>query len=260
MSLQLLDKVRKINKLLHNSETSTFIFNDICEVLAETLSSNVIVISKKGKVLGLGKTAGIRKIQSMLADETGEMIDSVLNERLLEILSTKENVGLGTLGFECKEKDTYFALIEPLMIAGARLGTLFSYRDTEAYDIDDIILSEYGTTVIALEMVRSLDEESAEAERQKKIVKAAFELLASSEIDAVINIFEELDGKEGLLVASKVADRAGITRSVIVTALRKLESAGIIESKSSGMKGTYIKIRNEYLLDELEILKKKNNS
>ena len=146
------------------------------------------------------------------------------------------------------------------MIAGARLGTLFSYRDTDAYDIDDIILSEYGTTVIALEMVRSLDEESAEADRQKKIVKSAFELLASSEIDAVINIFEELDGKEGLLVASKVADRAGITRSVIVTALRKLESAGIIESKSSGMKGTYIKIRNDYLLDELEILKKANNS
>ena len=182
MSLQLLDKIRRINKLLHNSETSTFIFNDICEVLAETLTSNVIVISKKGKVLGLGSTAGIRKIQSMLGDETGEMIDSVLNERLLEILSTKENVGLETLGFECKEKDTYFALIEPLMIAGARLGTLFSYRDTEAYNIDDIILSEYGTTVISLEMVRSLDEESAEADRQKKIVKSEIiKLRVSSE-------------------------------------------------------------------------------
>ena len=41
---------------------------------------------------------------------------------------------------------------------------------------------------------------------------------------------------EGLLVASKIADRVGITRSVIVNALRKFESAGLIETKSLGMK------------------------
>ncbi len=40
-----------------------------------------------------------------------------------------------------------------------------------------------------------------------------------------------------VIVASKVADRVGITRSVIVNALRKLESAGVIESRSLGMKG-----------------------
>lgn len=34
----------------------------------------------------------------------------------------------------------------------------------------------------------------------------------------------------------------GITRSVIVNALRKFESAGVIDCKSSGMKGTYIKL------------------
>ena len=39
-----------------------------------------------------------------------------------------------------------------------------------------------------------------------------------------------------MLVASKVADKVGITRSVIVNALRKFESAGIIESRSLGLK------------------------
>ena len=43
-----------------------------------------------------------------------------------------------------------------------------------------------------------------------------------------------MDGKEGILVASKIADRVGITRSVIVNALRKFESAGVIESRSYG--------------------------
>ena len=71
-------------------------------------------------------------------------------------------------------------------------------------------------------------------------------------MDAVRYIFEEMTGKEGILVASKIADRVGITRSVIVNALRKLESAGVIESRSSGMKGTYIKIKNDLIREEIE--------
>ena len=52
-------------------------------------------------------------------------------------------------------------------------------------------------------------------------------------------------------MASKIADRVGITRSVIVNALRKLESAGVIESRSSGMKGTYIKVKNDLIRTEI---------
>lgn len=33
MSVQLLDKTRKINKLLHNNNSSKVVFNDICAVL-----------------------------------------------------------------------------------------------------------------------------------------------------------------------------------------------------------------------------------
>ena len=74
-------------------------------------------------------------------------------------------------------------------------------------------------------------------------------------MEAIEHIFDDLEGTEGLLVASRIADRYGITRSVIVNALRKLESAGVIETRSLGMKGTYIKILNDRLLDELEKVK-----
>ncbi len=50
-SVQLLDKTRKIGKLLHNNNSSKVVFNDICSVLREILASNVLVISRKGKVL-----------------------------------------------------------------------------------------------------------------------------------------------------------------------------------------------------------------
>ena len=85
----------------------------------------------------------------------------------------------------------------------------------------------------------------------------AINSLSYSELEAIEHIFEELDGSEGLLVASKIADRVGITRSVIVNALRKLESAGVIESRSLGMKGTYIKVLNDKFLTSLAEIKMK---
>lgn len=255
MSVQLLDKTRKINKLLHNTSTSKVVFNDICNVLVETLSSNILVISKKGKVLGVGKCSGVDELSEMITGEIGSFVDHLLNERFLGVLSTKENVNLTTLGFTGPGVDEYTAIINPIDIAGERLGTVFCYRSASAYNIEDIIVSEYGTTVVGLEMMRSVDEENAEESRKRQVVKSAFSTLSFSELEAIIHIFEELDGNEGILVASKIADRVGITRSVIVNALRKFESAGVIESRSSGMKGTYIKVLNEYIFDELDEIK-----
>ena len=106
-----------------------------------------------------------------------------------------------------------------------------------------------------MEILREKAEEIEEEARSKAVVQMAISSLSYSELEAIEHIFEELDGKEGLLVASKIADRVGITRSVIVNALRKLESAGVIESRSLGMKGTYIKVLNDKFLIELEKLK-----
>ncbi len=254
MSVQLLDKTRKIGKLLHNNNSSKVVFNDICSVLTEILDSSILVISKKGKALGLSHADGTKDLTELIVDKVGGFIDPMLNERLLGILSTKENVNLETLGFEKDDIHRYAAIITPIDIAGERLGTLFVYRYDKQYDIDDIILSEYGTTVVGLEMMRSVNEENAEESRKKRIVKSAINTLSFSEQEAIVHIFEELDGNEGILVASRIADRVGITRSVIVNALRKFESAGVIESRSSGMKGTYIKVLNDAVFDELKKL------
>lgn len=250
-SVQLLDRTRKIGKLLHNNNSSKVVFNDICKVMREILVSNVLVISRKGKILGVATSDRNEVIAELLKNEVGSFIDPLLNKRLLSVLSTKENVNLATLGFENQVFMKFAAVVSPIEIAGERLGTLFLYRHGDMYDIDDIILCEYGTTVVGLEMLRSVSEESAEESRKIAVVKSAIGTLSYSETQAIVHIFQELNGMEGVLVASKIADRAGITRSVIVNALRKFESAGIIESRSSGMKGTYIKVRNDVVFEEV---------
>ena len=236
MSVQLLDKTRKINKLLHNNNSSKVVFNDICAVLTEILDSNVLVVSKKGKILGVSKCDHVREIHELITEAVGSHLE--------------------TLGFSADAVEGCQAIITPIDIAGERLGTLFIYKQDATYSIDDIILSEYGTAVVGLEMLRSVNEESAEETRKEHVVQAPISTLSFSELEAIIHIFKELNGTEGILVASKVADRVGITRSVIVNALRKFESAGVIESRSSGMKGTYIKVLNDYVFTELERIEK----
>ena len=254
MSVQLLDKTRKINKLLHNNNSSKVVFNDICAVLTEILDSNVLVVSKKGKILGVSKSNKVREISELITESVGSHIDNMLNERLLGVLSTKENVNLLTLGFSGGSERKFKALIAPVDIAGERLGTLFIYKCVADYDIDDIILCEYGATVVGLEMMSSVNNENAEDERKKKIVKSAIKTLSASELQAVKAVFAHMDGIDGILVASRIADDTGITRSVIVSALKKFDSAGVISTKSSGMKGTKIKVLNEVVYDELKKL------
>jgi len=254
MSIQLLDKTRKINKLLHNNHSHRVEFNDICEVLSGVLNSNILVISTKGKLLGTAYYRGIDVITEMVSNNVGGYVDPMLNERLLGILSTKENVNLLTLGFTSDNSRQFQALVAPIDISGERLGTLFMYKSDSTYEIEDIILCEYGTTVVGLGMMSSVNEENAEEERKLQIVKSAFGTLSTTETQAIKCVLKELDGMEGTLVASKIADNVGITRSVIVNALKKFESAGVIETKSSGMKGTYIKVVNEVVFDQLKKL------
>ena len=125
-SVQLLDKTRKIGKLLHNTNSSKVVFSDICKVIRDIVSSNVLVISKKGKVLGVGKCEGVEELKELVEGTVGGFVDPMLNERLLGVLSTKENVNLATLGFESPDIRKFQAVITPIEIAGERLGNVCS--------------------------------------------------------------------------------------------------------------------------------------
>ena len=246
MSLELLDKTRKINHLLINQQSDKVDFIDFCKVLSDELNVNVLLVSRKGKILGHKEKKHIEPISQFRNARRGGYIDEAIQSRLMSVLSTKENANLLTLGFDAANSDTYQVMISPVCMAGKRLGTLFVYRQKPAFSIDDIILTEYGTTVIGLAMQSAESEESSEEHHREQDVQAALKTLSRLEAQAMVYVLNELDGeKKGILVASRLADKVGITRSVIVNALKKCESAGLIETKSSGMKGTNISIMND---------------
>jgi transcriptional pleiotropic repressor len=105
-------------------------------------------------------------------------------------------------------------------------------------------------SIIVLEKARA--SQKIKDESVKKI-QIAIDALSYSEVQAAKRILNNIENDEGYVVASKIADEFEITRSIIVNALRKLESAGLLKSKSLGMKGTHIKIINKDLKKILNI-------
>ena len=255
----LLEKTRKINRLLQRSENVEY--DGISRVLSNVLGANVYITNKKGKIFGY----------AFIDDfECDLMVDKVINQGefpkhyvnwLLKLDETSSNLRskTGMCAFSDTDTKCMFngknTTIVPIYGVGERIGTLIVAKFDEEFTDDDLLLAEYGATVVGMEMLRDHTQKIEIEARKKATVQIALATLSYSEVEAAINILGELNGTEGLLVASKIADRVGITRSVIVNALRKFESAGVIESKSLGMKGTYIKVLNEHLLEEVQKLK-----
>ena len=144
----------------------------------------------------------------------------------MNILSIKENVNLLVMGLDWDRADECQAMAAPVIMSGKRLGTLFIYRYGRQFTIDDIILAEYGTTVIGLAMQSAESEEFSEEHRKEMDIKAAVKTLSRLEAQAMVYVLDELGGaRDGVLVTSRLADKVGITRSVIVNALKKCEEA-----------------------------------
>ena len=222
----LLEKTRQVNELLQKNNLfdvqAELPYNKMAMILGDILESNAYIISSSGDLLGYT-----------------EKLD-VNNARIKNMFKEK------------KFPQGYTEAIVPLYGAGKRLGTIILARVEKSFNEDDLVLAEYSATVVGMQILYH-QSRTIEAEvRSATAVQMAINTLSYSELKAVHAIFEALDGEEGRLTASSIADEIGITRSVIVNALRKLESAGIIESRSLGMKGTYLKVLNQQFIKELE--------
>lgn len=259
--MELLQRARKINALLQKSAGKKVNFNEMSATLSQAIKGNVFVLSRKGKLLGFAVNEEIEneRMKSMLEERR---FPDEYTQGLFNIFETTANLGIDSIYtvFPIENRELFqngLTTIVPIIGGGERLGTLILGRLTDSFESDDLLLAEYGATVVGMEILQERSAEIEKEARSKAVVQMAISSLSYSELEAIDHIFEELDGIEGLLVASKVADRVGITRSVIVNALRKLESAGVIESRSLGMKGTYIKVLNNKFLKELDKLRSK---
>ncbi|ASF39457.1 transcriptional pleiotropic repressor [Halobacillus alkaliphilus] len=257
--MKLLDRARRINAMLQKTTGKSVDFNDMSATMRDVIEANTFVLSRRGKLLGFAINQEIEneRMKTML---TERQFPQEYTQNLFNIQETTPDIDIDSeyTAFPVENRELFeqgLTTIVPIIGGGQRLGTLILSRINRSFNDDDLLLAEYGATVVGMEILHEKTEEIEQEARSKAVVQMAISSLSYSELEAIEHIFEELEGNEGLLVASKIADRVGITRSVIVNALRKLESAGVIESRSLGMKGTYIKVLNNNFLVELQKLR-----
>lgn len=236
---QVVEKNRTIHYLMQKATVDALDFQNAAEQLHNLLRCSVYMVNQEGALLGCCDTEGMQIFSQQELEE--KHCDCENRDWLLSVREPAYN----------QQHNGNCLALAPVVSQSERLGLLICAREQEAFAPEGQLLVEYAATLVSVMMIRAASRKAETEARKKNVVQLALEVLSYSELEAVKYIFSEIDGNEGFLVASKLAEEYKLTRSVIVNALRKLESAGVIDARSLGMKGTYIKILNDYLYEEL---------
>ncbi len=240
----MVDKIQYISKrieqLVQVLESEKEILNTLLKELGYLFNSDILLFNETGKILSsffneVNYDNNKKNVNTDLNSKCNNFFDIKINEKIENIFD---------------EDNYYNSVIIPINIFSKRKATLLLFKD-DNFSYEELPILELIRAIITIILKESNNREEAEEIRKKNIVKNAIDALSYTELESLLYIFDELGDSEGVLIASKIADKFNITRSVIVNGLRKLESAELIETRSLGMKGTFIKILNDKLVNEL---------
>ena len=142
-------------------------------------------------------------------------------------------------------------LFLPITIGHAHLGSLSLCRPNNDFNEDEVLCANIALSVCTILLRQKKSEWIANKKRRLDSVRAVINTLSFSELEATTHILKAVEGNEVMLVAGHIAKKLKMASSVITGALRKLEGADLIETRSLGMKGTYIRIKDALLTEEL---------
>ena len=239
--------LKKVSSAVQSAAPCQRMVADVCAQFERFTGAHVLLTDGRGKLV-----VQTSKVFRLRESVDGFYIDSKISDRLheIDVLSCLSFNISGEIIFSLtNDRTCRYVLILPLYVGSERIATVTAFGKNPFHDTD-IMLSEASVAVIVLILEYISLNDSSDKRRNTEAVKIAIGNLSYSEFAAILRIFHEI-GSEGLTVVAHIADKLGIARSVVVNALRKLEGAGIVETRSLGVKGTYIKVLNNALLEEL---------
>ncbi|RIV23225.1 GTP-sensing pleiotropic transcriptional regulator CodY [Alicyclobacillaceae bacterium I2511] len=254
--MKLLDKVQELGQLLRTSNDQVD-FHDVADFLSKVIACNVYIVGRKGKILGYAVQEHSLTEEWMNILTREERFPGDFNKHLSRVDQTVMNLQdkQPFYVFSPEENESFrskYIGITPIIGSRDRQGTLVFARTGEPFDEEDMILAEYSATIVALEVVHARQQRKDDEGRLRSLAHLAVESLSFSELQAAKYLMDAVSvSSDGIVVSSQIADEHGVTRSVIVNSIRKLESAGTIESRSLGMKGTHLRVLNPYVEEEI---------
>ena len=145
--------------------------------MSEVIDSNVFVVSRRGKLLGYASNQQIENDRMKQMFEDRQFPEEYTNS-LFSIHETSANLDIESefTAFPVENKELFsngLTTIVPIIGGGERLGTLILSKLTEQFNDDDLILAEYGATVVGMEILHEKAEEIEEEARSKAVVQMA---------------------------------------------------------------------------------------
>ncbi|MFR4384200.1 MAG: GTP-sensing pleiotropic transcriptional regulator CodY, partial [Phascolarctobacterium sp.] len=172
--MELLEKTRKINKLLQKGDSVEF--NAIARLLRDVIQANTYIVGRKGSVKGY---ALIREFECDIMREKvlddKRFPDDYLNfimgvkETLANIPHQDHNCSF-VADTKCIFKDKMTTVV-PIYGNGERIGTLIVAKYDAIFDDEDLLLAEYAATVLGVEILHDREVRVAEEVSKKAMVQ-----------------------------------------------------------------------------------------
>ncbi len=253
----LLDSIQKLKAAFLQADTLENVLDRGVKTTAEITGAAVFILDYNGKLLAgykgqieLGAHLLLLNQDQTAAGDPG-LEEMIKTEHLLLNVSYPGSAQETKVEQTAIKENTVLYTVIPIKLNNNPFGALLIYHPGKQFTDNDLIVAEISSALVGLILLQDSADQEEEDLRNKELASGAFDSLSYSEVEAIREILKSIDSysNESIVVASKIADSLGITRSVIVNALRKFESAGIIESRSLGMKGTLIRVKNEHALE-----------
>lgn len=240
--MPLITKIQELEGVLKQGNVE---LNEVITLISNSIMCNSYLIGAQGQILTMAQPNG-----KDCTKENKALKDSLKPEfmqRVSFIFITAANIPVESCFFEedlCVRPGLFMTIV-PVRNNRTTSAHLLLTKPEQQFTEEELILAEVASMVISIYFYENSTMAKDAEKSQEATAEMVLDSLSFSELKAVKNVLMDLKATEGFLVASKIADRIGISRSVIVNAMRKLESAGVVESRSLGIKGTYIKIKNQ---------------
>ncbi len=250
--MSLITKIYELKNVLRQGKVE---INSVIALISNLIGCNVYLIGSQGEIITAVLPNGNDCTQK--TPETTLSLKPDFKQRIGFIFQTSANIPVESCFLNedlCVRANLYMTIV-PVRNHKSNAHLLLTKPDQQFTD-EQLILAETASLVNSIYFYENNATINEAEQGQEANAKMVLDSLSFSELKAISNVLTDLKGTEGFLVASKIADRIGISRSVIVNAMRKLESAGVVESRSLGIKGTYIKVKNQLFY---EMLKERKN-
>ncbi len=249
--ITVVDKIHKINTIFGRSSSTVIPLSTLCDELCEIVGCNIYIFDKEGYIFAhsIFKDYACPYIFDSLTDKQlpGYYVERFTDKKSTNIFEPCPSCTLDDVD-KCEFENRYYS-IYPVFSNFEKVAGILFLRYNDAFTSSDEVLCEYTTAIVTIEMTRQQHEKIHQTAFETAQAELAVNSLTSSEknaVECILNVLKTNDGNAEIFL-NAIAAQTYVTHSTVTSALKKIEAAGVIKTKSMGVKGKFVQLVNKHI-------------